>query len=187
MHTPPSPTPSSGTRRSRRFVLAFYAIFIGGTLATTWLATRHPKTEAFHRGEFMPVAKVVEVIDSASVRVVWQGAEEVLRFRGIEQASERSSELPSGRNAAQEDEIGRKALYTWMCRRPLKLIYDGDSVPRDEEGRLLAYAELYGVDVGKKLISEGRAFAKLSDHPYRDLYLEFEGKARSERRGLWRP
>ena len=85
--------------------------------------------------------------------------------------------------------IARRALAT-LIPAGSRVTLETDSVPRDDQGRVLAY--VYTGDghlVNGILVREGYAFFKPSrdNHKYADRLREAEAEARSQQRGVWAP
>jgi micrococcal nuclease len=85
--------------------------------------------------------------------------------------------------------IARRALATLVPAGTVVTL-ETDSVPRDDEGRVLAYVTVgEGRFVNEILVREGFAFFKPSrdNHKYAERLREAEKDARAERRGVWAP
>lgn len=181
--------PAARSRNGRPLVLLLYSSLTLLALLIAWFSIHHPKNQAFQEGTFLPLARCLEILGSDTIRVDYLQEEQVLRICGIDSPSARPDRLDPARNPEREENIARQILQGWIYRKQLKLTFpgaDSETVVRDEEGRLLAYAELYGVDIGGKMIQEGQVLAAEIDHPRREDYLHRQQEAEASGQGLYR-
>lgn len=122
----------------------------------------------------LPRARVIAVVDGDTLRVLWDGQEERLRYYGANtpEKGDPCFDEATRRNAAL---AGEEVLLAF------------DERPRDKYGRMLAYAftpdgrSLEGV-----LVAEGLARAWTRNGRWRDGMEALEKEARREKRGcLW--
>ncbi len=181
--TSPSPAPN---RTGRTLVITFYTTLIFFTLGTTWIAIHHPKTQAYKQGNLVPLTLCTEVINGHSIKVQNQDKEEIVHFLGIESPGENPTKLSSQLDPNKEEQIARHALLAWIYHKRVRLTYPHGKPTHDERGRLLAYVDIYGIDVGKKMLQEGQAMVSDKQHPKFDLYKKFEAEAYDAHKGVWR-
>ncbi len=182
----PAPPPSRARRNGRWLVPLMLVVLVGGTFALTWFAVHHPKTRQFDHGEFYRFARVTEILGPATFRADLPQTSVTVRLLGIRSPLELRDQLSEALDPDQEARVAAGVLRTWIYKRPLKLVPEPEEAERDEQDRLLVYAELYGVDVGKKLVEEGQAGAVNSGHPRAALYRQARAEARAAGKGIWR-
>ncbi len=136
----------------------------------------------------------IEVVAGDTMRVHYRGREEMIRLVGVEapltpgHARMREQAERLGREPAEWAEWGRvsrNTLSAWILKRRMRLAFPFGAEARDDDGRLLVYAELYGVDVGAKMLEGGLVFADGADHARLDRYRALEQHARNRQIGLW--
>jgi len=117
-------------------------------------------------------AKLIEVFDGDTLRVVIDGGEDEVRLLGI--------------NAPEQEECfgsrSREAAARLLGAEPLLL---EAATERDQFGRLLAYAYAGGRLVNLALLEEGYALAVQGDHPRLAEFLEADEQAYSAGSGMW--
>lgn len=69
--------------------------------------------------------------------------------------------------------------------RAVQVIAPGGRLEDDPYGRLLAYVEVDGQDIGAELIARGLAYARSEPHPRQAAYREANQRARREHRGIY--
>jgi micrococcal nuclease len=141
------------------------------------------------------LARCIKVLDGDTVRVRWRGLKEDVRILGIDcPETRRGKKLTEQARSLHLDpdfvlrygEIAKKTTSSWLLNRSVTLVFPNDEVQRDAFGRLLAYVEEQGVDVGARLLAGGNAFLWDSVHPRRETYLLLEADARKQKKGAWR-
>lgn len=134
------------------------------------------------------------ILDGDTIRVAWQGKELKVRMLGIE-----CMETHAGKKLKDQikqyglkdweiGDLGKRALSrtTAMCsNQVVRLVFPGQVDDRDAFGRLLAYVEVDGQDLGLSLLSSGLAVEYPSNHPRREDYRRAISEARRLRFGLW--
>ena len=129
-------------------------------------------------------AAVLRVLDGQTIEVEWRGAREIVRYIGV-----RAPEFRQPVEDPEEDQWARRAR-DWNRRlvegRRLRL--ELDALPRDRQGRLLAYVFTQeGTFVNAWLIEFG--FAQAVSLPpnlrYQAELSRVEREAREKARGLW--
>lgn len=121
-------------------------------------------------------AVVVDVIDGDTIDVVLDGAEERVRYIGIDSPE---------RGVCFEDEA-TAANAALVEGRDVLLEADIEN-DRDSFGRLLRYVHVDGLFVNEELVRLGVAEAttRFPERAYRDVLLAAEAEAKAEGRGLW--
>lgn len=131
---------------------------------------------------------VTRVIDGDTIRVIYNGKEEKVRFTGID-----TPEMPPGGIAEYCGPQARKFLIDLLRGKRVELVFDEEL--RDKYGRLLAYVYIVAEDgVGKKkyfvnaeLIKAG--FAKTINIPpnvrHAKQFKLLEDEARGRKLGVW--
>ncbi len=124
-------------------------------------------------------AQVVRIVDGDTIVVRTADAEENVRLKGID-CPEPSHNSKCRRDGDCAEDIPRGKVAT---RRLEELLHQGDDVhlvsatdgvERDRYGRILAYVELDGVDLGHQLVREGLCedFGHEYPHPRGEAYRE---------------
>ena len=137
--------------------------------------TQQPPQEGFYQ--------VTEVVDGDTIRVMYNGKIEPIRFLAID-----TPETKDPRKPVQcfGDTASRK-MSELVSGKNVKLQVDGTQPDRDKYFRLLRYVYLQdGTDVGAEMIKQGFAFAYTrfpSDKV--EEYRGYEKKARETNAGLW--
>jgi len=173
-------------RNGPPLILLLFGGLIGATLLISWAAVRHPTTAAFHQGDYFPMARCLEIRSADSFRVEYKNQEVTVRLIGVDAPAAVPDRLPGARKAAREEDIARQVLQGWVYRKQMVLKFPDDQAGFESDGRLPAYAELYGIDVGGKLIREGQARASTEEHPRAAQYRAYEEEAQAAQHGLWR-
>ena len=79
--------------------------------------------------------------------------------------------------------VAQKTLYAWINKRKAFLI------PLEEQNDpewLEAYVRVGGVDVGRRQLLYGQAYALETKHELSTEYQQYEAKAKKEKIGIWR-
>jgi micrococcal nuclease len=121
------------------------------------------------------------------------GADERVRILAVDapeiSSPNRRDEYPGISNVACLDRLGREAaayLEAQVLNKPVALTADPWEGERDAFGRMLAYVELAGADIGSRLVALGYARVYTEGKAAREnAYLALQQQARSERKGLW--
>ncbi|MCR6591200.1 thermonuclease (Snase-like) [Campylobacter insulaenigrae] len=113
-------------------------------------------------------AKVVEVIDGDTIRVVVNNKEQKVRLFGID-APEKNQAY---------GQISKKFLNAIVLNKEVTLSIKDE----DKYGRILAIVYLNDKDINQIMVKNGYAWAY--EH-YSDLYLNMQNIARSAKKGLW--
>lgn len=167
------------------------ALLIGFTVgrATAPKPTEHLPTPA------ATIATCVSVLDGDTIRVMWNQTEEDIRLLGIDcpetknsrKLQEQASKLHLKKEyVLQYGEIARKTTESWLLNRDIHIVFPSDEVSRDAFGRLLAYVEQQGVDVGERLLRGGNAFLWEEPHPREETYRLLADDAKRQNKGIWR-
>lgn len=145
-----------------------------------------------------PLALVTRVIDGDTIIVDWMGQQERVRILGIDAPETRRTRTfhEQVRQLGIDEEfllayanIATQVVENWLKDRKVRLVFGGaeGEIIRDAFGRLLAYVELDGVDIGERLLLGGNAIVyEDNEHPRIDTYRLFQEEARRKRRGIWR-
>ncbi len=122
----------------------------------------------------LPRARVRHTVDGDTLKVLWEGRPETVRYYGIN-TPER------GRPCYDEATERNRALAGVSVR----LAFDRRF--RDRHGRMLAYVFTEeGLSLDAQLVSEGLARSWKKDGRFRGVLKDLERKARADRRGcLW--
>ena len=184
--TPVSVAIDPATGRSGRWlVILFYSILFGGTAWVTSYSVQSSYHKRHVQGEFFPHLRCTGIIDPITLETEKHGQTGSVQFLGVLRPSQRR-ELLNGLDPYREDQIARHTLQAYLYKRRVRF-HPVDNPGENSPGTLqVGYVELYGIDVGKKLIENGQAFAAEIDHPRKELYLRMEEKARKARKGVWR-
>jgi micrococcal nuclease len=129
-------------------------------------------------------ASVLRVLDGQTIEVQWRGRREMVRYIGVA-----APELRQPVEDPDEDHWARRAQY-WNLRlvQGRRVRLEQDALPRDRQGRLLAYVFTQeGTFVNAWLIEFG--FAEADARPpnlrYQAEFARLEREAREKARGLW--
>jgi micrococcal nuclease len=189
----------SGWRRHRfgiaGFILLAVAVLLGalaqagdgdgtpkaGSTATTTLPAASPAPTASiplpaiePEPALLQQAQVVDVIDGDTIDVRVGGAEERVRYYGID-TPERGDPCYSEATARNAELVAQTVLLL------------PDARDRDRFGRLLRYVfDANGASIDARLIGEGLARAWREDGTYRDQFIALETQAKASGAGcLW--
>lgn len=176
--------PATG-RSGRWLVILFYSILFGGTAWVTAYSVQSSYHKRHIQGEFFPHLRCIGIIDPVTLETEKHDRTGSVQFLGVLRPSQRT-ELLNGLDPHREDQIARHTLQAYLFKRRVRFHPVEDTAEPAPGSLRVGYVELYGIDVGKKLIENGQAFAAEIDHPRKDLYLRMEAKARKARKGVWR-
>jgi micrococcal nuclease len=154
-------------------------------LALAWvIAARWPALAQTDRAAAL--VRVLEVVDGDTIRVMYGGRSESVRYIGINTPETHhpvKGEQPGGREAS---EVNRRLVGGKSVRLEL------DVQTRDRYGRLLAYVWVRGDD-GSELMVNARlvwlGYAQVMTIPpnvrHAEHFRRLQGEARATGRGLW--
>ena len=136
--------------------------------------------------------RCVSVIDGDTIDVVIDGKKQRVRVLGIDcaetynkdKAAQQSRTWNQSPAAVLRLGNAAKAFANETCyQQDVEVVvgYEG----RDDYGRLLAYVEINGVDLGTELLILGLAEARREPHSRKSNYHDLERTARSNKLGLW--
>ena len=136
--------------------------------------------------------KCVSVIDGDTVDVILDGNKFRVRVLGIDCAETYNKDKAAGQarswnqSPAQVLRLGNaaKAFAQKQCNQQAVQVVAED-FSRDDYGRLLAYVEVGGVDLGAELLTRGLAEARREPHARKSHYHQLERTARHDRLGMW--
>ncbi len=128
--------------------------------------------------------KVTRVVDGDTVKVMFNGKEESLRFIGVDTPEsvhpDQTRNMPEGKIASD---------FTKKMLEGKDIGIEFDVQERDQYGRLLGYVHYNGEMFNKVLLEEG--YAKLSTYPpntmYVDEFTQLQEQARINKKGFWAP
>jgi micrococcal nuclease len=136
----------------------------------------------------------IGVLDGDTIRVDWQGQALTVRMLGIDCPETRAGRklVEQVRSFALTEKLvrdlgvqARNRTTQYVTNRVVRLVFPGSPEQRDAFGRLLAYVEVDGQDVGRVLLQSGFAVLYPADHPRIGEYREAMETARRQRRGVW--
>jgi len=169
--------------RGISLILLAVALIVG---AFFWHASSSPQS--------VPV-QLARVIDGDSIRVVFRGENTPVRLLGIDcvemrNTNKRRKQMKEyGLTEEQALMIGRLASEaTEDALKPpakIRVVLPEAKAERDRYGRLLAYVEADGGDLGMKLIEAGLADVFDARHARESVYLEAREGARNQGLGIW--
>jgi len=183
------------TKLTKKPIIKFYillAVILSGLIITyddrplpsEFFKPLLPKSTIPVRGQVFE-AQVMTVIDGDTIRVEWEGREEIIRLIGINTPETEYS--PQG-----EDCFGLEAsLHAGeiLKNQLVTVTTDPKQMERDKYNRLLGYVTLTdGRDFGSLMLSEGYAKEytyQATAYTKQNLYNELEGEARDKKVGLW--
>jgi len=176
----------TASRTGRWVVILFYSVIFGGTAWVTAYSVQSSYHKRHIQGEFFPHLVCKGILDPITLKTEKYEEASSVQFVGVLRPSDRK-DLLNGLDPRAEDRIARHTLQAYTYKRRIRFHPAEEGPAHSSDGAQLGYVELYGVDVGKKLIENGQAFADRNlDHPRRALYVEMERQARDGRKGVWR-
>jgi len=134
------------------------------------------------------------VLDGDTIRVDWQGQALTVRMLGIDCPETRAGRklVEQIRSFALSEKLvrdlgvqARNRTTRYVTNQVVRLVFPGSPEKRDAFGRLLAYVEVDGQDVGRVLLQSGFAVLYPADHPRVEDYRAAVETARRQRRGVW--
>ncbi len=183
------------SRTAKIVVTLFFAAIILLCFVFTYGISSYLKSESERTAGLIHQSRCVGIIRADTIMVEYEGRTETVRLIGIRAPDTVREDAVDGRRVAavfapgflmDEGAISRNTLAAWIFMRSLRLVFPYGPDTRDEEGRLLAYADLHGIDIATKLLQGGQLFATDDNHPRMEQYKALEDDARLNRRGLWR-
>jgi len=188
-------TPQLKQRRSRILLTLFILCVIATCgLLTVGVSSRleatREKTSDWHAGYHC-----IDVIRGDLIRVTADGMTNLVQILGMACPStsrDRQASVMAAERHMPEDRVvehgitAQKTLKAWINKRRVNLVSpDGSEAAPSKDGVFYAYASVFGVDIGRKMIQGGQAFATSEEHPRLDEYLGYEEEARRDGLGLW--
>ena len=158
--------------------------FWGGYFYKQWKAS----------GQTAIKAECLRILDPDTIEVAWKGHKEKVRIAGIDapekKAGKKLNEQAKILNLRPESLLQVSKLViqqmdTSLTGRPVHLIFPRGRVEYDSFGRLLAYVEVAGKDMGEMLLRNGLVYPRPEPHPRRDHYYSVNQVAQHERKGLY--
>jgi endonuclease YncB( thermonuclease family) len=125
-------------------------------------------------------ATVTDVVDGDTLDVrKARGGGDRIRILGIDTPEVFGGVECGGRAAS--------ALMKRISRGKVRVTTDPNQPKRDRYGRLLAYVSKGGVDLGRRMVSKGRAKVYVVGSPFSRYrsYLQAQREARADSRGSW--
>lgn len=128
--------------------------------------------------EANPEAKVIEVIDGATIIVSYDGRSTSCLYIGV---SAPESENPLAVTSSEARQFNRELVEGKIVR------LEFDEQKYDKYGRLLAYVYCDDVFVNAEVIRQGYGFVMIvsPNTRYAEKFLKLETEARKSERGLW--
>ena len=179
--------------RSQILVTAFFLGIAGFTILLLVILIPNISHLRQTKGDTIPRWKCVEIFTGDRIRVEsHDGESHQVHILGIscpptnrsaaaQAASERLG-LPET-EAVKRGQVSQKTLYAWINKRLALLL---PSLTQEDEEWLEAYVRVGGVDVGRRMLLGGQAYALDTPHGLLAEYQEYEAKAQKEKKGLWR-
>jgi len=143
----------------------------------------------------VPPAQCVGVMDGDTIKILWDGTKETVRILGIDtpetRAISRLEKQAKELNMTETElkkygNIAKQTTQNWLLDQNVRLVFPSDEVKRDSFGRLLAYVEQQGVDIGERLLLGGLAQSAEWEHTRTASYRLFEEEAQRTAKGIWR-
>lgn len=159
-------------------ILATSTLYFVASVEQRRAALRASHAVEVESGSEVQLVRVMDA-DEVSVRTV-DGEAFVVRLLGIKGFSTTANE-PGVSGLGQEAMI---ALERALSEKQILLVFD--QLQLDSSGRVLAYLEVEGQDVGRLLVEHGHVVTYVRYPFAREVaYQGAEAEARSERLGLW--
>lgn len=120
-------------------------------------------------------ATVTRVLDGRTIAVEVDGAEETVRYIGVESPATTNRYFNLAIQANREWTLGQDVML------------EADTRDADSEGRLLRYVWLHGAMVNLNLVAAGLSTvsADTANNRYSNLFMQLEESARSQGIGVW--
>ena len=105
----------------------------------------------------VPLARCVGVLDGDTIKIIWKDTKETVRILGIDtpetRAISRLEKQAKELNLSEPElkkygNIAKQTAQNWLLDQNVRLVFPSDEVKRDSFGRLLAYVEQQGIDIG---------------------------------------
>lgn len=143
-------------------------------------------------GEYAPNATLVKVVDGDTIDVDIDGIEERVRLIGIDTPETKKPDTPVECGGPQASAaMARLALRgggPGAKGRDVVLVRDPSGDREDRFGRVLAYVDADGVDLGERQVADGWATVYAFQgrrFQRRARYERAQDRAQAERRGSW--
>ena len=142
-------------------------------------------------------ATVIDVVDGDTVEVRFpHGGTDTVRLLGVDTPEVHAANEPSEYEGVPDTRSGADCLReaghdasAFVTERALdarvRLVFDPLADRRGSYGRLLAYVEVDGTDLNRRLVSTGQARVYDSTFSRSDAYYAEEAGAQDAGRGLW--
>ncbi len=172
-------------------MIATFTLFLG--LIAGYYIDPNPTSSA--SGKAPNTAKCIGVLDGDTIKVEWNGNIENVRILGIDcPETKKNSRFKQQlkKMGIKEIElitygkIAKKTSKNWLFNFNVRLVFPSDDVKRNSFGRLLAYVEQQGVDIGERLLLGGNAMLAEWEHPRWKTYELFQKEAIKNKKGIWR-
>lgn len=195
---------SSRRPRSTATTITALILAVAGWLLKDYLPQEHTRrppaaSPGGHassvRTDVAPIAgRCTKVFDGDTYEVALPEGRRRIRVKGIDtpesaesdkavrQAEQLGVTLPALLRAGQSIKAEARAMVEG---REVSVVAPGGLLQLDDYGRLLAYIEVGGEDVGAELITRGLAYARSEPHPRKASYHTLNERARRERRGIY--
>jgi len=158
--------------------------FIGGFYFKQWKAS----------GKVAIRAECLRVLDPDTIEVAWKGGKEKVRVAGIDAPEKKQGKKLNDQSKIlniktdsllQISQLVIRQMDTTLTGRPVSLVFPRGRVEYDSFGRLLAYVEVSGKDMGEMLLRNGLVYPRPEPHPRLERYYEVNQVAQLERKGLY--
>lgn len=128
-------------------------------------------------------AKVLNIIDGDTLKVLYKNREERVRMLGIDTPE---SVHPDPNKNTEDGKIASSITKKFLSNKTVKLEFEGDH--KDKYGRLLAYVWLDNNMINLKLVSDGYAkvFMLKKNSKYYNDFLNAEKDAKLNKKGIWK-
>lgn len=146
-------------------------------------------------GDTRVEVELIKVVDGDTLQVRLDGKKEHVRVIGIDSPEKWSSKKldrdleRTGKDRAAMIALGRRAsrhMEELVQGRKLTLVFPAHHERRDRYGRLLAYVDGDGEDLGGRMLRDGFAYPyRRFPHPRLDSYDELFREAVEGKAGLW--
>ncbi len=139
-------------------------------------------------------ARVIDVHDGDTLKVVWMLGTNMVRLVGIDapevhdnkKLNDQAKSLGIKPETLLQLGTGaQKTLENFAANKDVTLLFPNGAGSRDSFGRLLAYVSVGKTDCGLYMLSSGMAYGRDERHPYKDQYDALLAKARREKLGVW--
>ncbi len=139
-------------------------------------------------------AKCLRILDPDTIEVEWKGAKEKVRFAGIDAPEKKEGKklndqakmlkIQAG-SLMQVSQLVITELNGRLVGQNVDLVFPTGRVEYDSFGRLLAYIERNGKDVGEMLLRNGLVYPRPEPHPRKEHYAQVNVQAQQQRKGFY--